>query len=67
MANVNDIIEGLTILAKHDPHGLDANVAADHDIIFGPGKKDVPEDDRKRLEQLGWFWDKEYDCWAMYV
>lgn len=67
MASVNEVIEGLKILAKHDPHGLDSEVAADHDILLGPGKRDVPEEDRVQLRELGWFWSKEDDCWFHFV
>lgn len=70
MASVNAVIEGLTILAKYDPKGLDSrNIAAEHDVLYGPGKgpEVMSEGDRKRLEELGWRWDDKADSWARFV
>lgn len=71
MATVRKVIDGLTILARYDPDGLDSHsVSAEHDVIYGPGPGDpdaVTEEDRERLEELGWHLDSEADCWARFV
>jgi len=78
MASIRDIIEGLEILAKtaKTPLGLaeqgvtDTRQAhlggADHDIIWGP-KADPNEQDKDRLDELGWHFDDRADCWARFV
>ena len=78
MASIKDIIEGLQILAKtaEIPLGLaeqgvtDGRQShlggADHDIIWGP-KTDPNEQDKARLNELGWHFDYEADCWARFV
>lgn len=78
MASIKEVVEGLEILAKtaEVPAGLaeqgetDRRKAmlggADHDIIYGP-EADPSEEDRARLDELGWHFDDEWDCWARFV
>jgi hypothetical protein len=78
MASVKDVIEGLEILAKtaEVPIGLAEQgstdrrqahlIGASHDVIWGPDA-DPSEEDKDRLEELGWFFDDESDCWARFV
>ncbi len=67
MAQMSDIVQGLTILLRYG----DGQVAAEHDQFFaGPnkmGKDDISEEDRKILETLRWYWDEDFDCWRRYV
>jgi hypothetical protein len=72
MASLNAVIEGLEILAKYCEKGRDSHeISASHDVIYaGPaceGEGSIPEPDRKRLDELGWFYDKQTDCWARFV
>ena len=78
MASIAEVIEGLEILAKTAviPRGLadkgetDRRTAqlggADHDIIWGPDA-DPSEEDQERLQEIGWFYSVEYDCWSRFV
>ena len=78
MASVKDVIEGLEILAKTaevpigpaEQGSTDRRQAhlggASHDVIWGPDA-DPSEEDKDRLEELGWFFDDESDCWARFV
>lgn len=64
---MKDLIESLTILAKY----LDETYApthCEHDILMVPGvtKEEVSEEDAKKLDDLGWHYDTEYDCWASF-
>jgi hypothetical protein len=68
VANLLCVIEGLQILAKY----VDANsndVAAEHDVIYGPYAADlnITDEDKEKLEELGWFIDSEVDSWAVFV
>lgn len=78
MASIAQVVEGLEILAKTAsvPRGLaekgetDRRTAhiggANHDIIWGPDA-DPSDEDKARLEELGWHFDQESDCWARFV
>jgi len=58
------IKEGLEIIAKYEP---DADFAAEHDQIF-VGEEDAAENmdkkDKEKMDELGWFIEKEYGCWS---
>jgi hypothetical protein len=78
MASIKDVIEGLEILAKTaavpvslaEQGSTDRRLAhlggASHDVIWGPDA-DPSEDDEARLDELGWHFDSELDCWARFV
>ena len=78
MASVAEVVEGLEILAKTAsvPKGLaekgetDTRTArlggASHDIIWGP-EADPSDEDKKRLDELGWHFDSESDVWSRFV
>ena len=62
------LIEALTIMAKYDDDSHP--VAAEHDVIYagvGINLGDVSQEDLKRLEELGWTHDKEFDCLSKFV
>lgn len=78
MASVAQVVEGLEILAKTAsvPRGLSENGetdtrtahlgGADHDIIWGP-EADPSDEDKTRLEELGWHVDSESGLWSRFV
>jgi hypothetical protein len=59
------ILEGLNILSKYFESG-DFN--AEHDQIWAGGDyaddADMAEEDIKKLKDLGWFIDEEFNCWS---
>ena len=78
MAQINEVIEGLEILAKTAsvPRGLAENGETDtrtamiggagHDIIWGPESNPSPED-ITRLDELGWHFCSENEAWSRFV
>lgn len=66
MADAKKIIEGLSIMQKH---GLSVEVDAQHDVLYaGPGiDGELTDEEQKKLEELGWHWDEEFDCWAIFT
>lgn len=61
--------DGLTILLKYEPKGTSS---AEHDIIYAGGdvcnsKENFSVKDIKALEELGWFWDDQFECWTMFT
>jgi hypothetical protein len=78
MASIKDVIEGLEILAKTatvpvflaEQGSTDRRQAhlggASHDVIWGP-EADPSDEDKARLDELGWFFDDGLDCWSRFV
>jgi hypothetical protein len=74
MASYADVIEGLEIFARLCKMGRSTHgILARHDVIYAGGIKrngpeeDVPDEDRKRLDELGWYWDSDMESWARCV
>lgn len=66
---MNDLIEALQILQKYgnDEHPTNC----EHDILMVyieniTDSKDVSKEDLSRLEELGFDWDEEYECFTSY-
>lgn len=57
-------IEAFTIFAKYSEG--DDHIAAEHDIIYACDKE-VSQEDKERLEVLGWYWDEELPCFYKHV
>ena len=78
MASIREVVEGLEILAKTaevpvylakqgETDRREASLGgADHDIIYGPDA-DPSDEDKERLDELGWRFDGGADCWARFV
>jgi hypothetical protein len=78
MASIKDVVEGLEILAKTakvpvflaEQGSSDRRLAhlggASHDVIWGP-EADPSEEDEARLDELGWHFNNESDCWSRFV
>jgi len=65
---MKDLIEALTILMKYgDAY---APTHCEHDILavagIGVEQGVVSSEDAKRLDELGFYWDGEYECWASF-
>lgn len=66
---VSDIIEGLNLIQKSKPESeSDYHFRAEHDEIFvGSLEWDMPDEDKKRMEELGWNQDEDADGWRAMV
>lgn len=62
---VTKIIEGLRLINKSKPEGKsDYHFRADHDEVWaGCLGWPMPEEDKKRMEELGWQQDEDADGW----
>lgn len=67
MAKYSEVIEGLKLFMEIE--GDKHNVCAEHDIVYaGPDAADTLTDEqRARLEALGWHIDSESGSWARFV
>lgn len=61
--DVNKLLWGLQVLKAHGK----VEISVGHEEFFaGTGGK-LPEHDHEVLTDLGWRWDEEYECYAMFV
>jgi len=68
---MKDLIEALTILDKyiHDPHHKKYPTHCEHDTLMVArvnNESSVTEEDKARLDELGFFYSDEYDCYISY-
>lgn len=68
MATLSTLLEGMQILNKYMGK-VEGECAAEHDIIYlpGPSKEELSAEDAKRLDDLGFFFDDQYDSWARFT
>jgi len=67
---MKDLIEALTILMKYGGADKYAPTHCEHDVFavagIGVSLEMVSEADAERLDELGFHWSDEYDCWASF-
>ncbi len=63
---MNRILEGLIILKKYVANG---SFSAEHDEIYagGDGQENMTEEDKKKMDELGWFFDEDNDSWTHFT
>ncbi len=63
-----DTIEALSIFIKYKPN---LYIEGQHDVVFVDLDEEtddrISDEDRDRLDQLGWFWSDEGDCWSHFT
>jgi len=59
---LTSLIEALTLIAKSQP---ESTICAEHDQIWVGGVEGADQQDRDRLEKLGWFESEE--SWSHFV
>lgn len=62
---ISAVIEGLQILQKTDDS--EYTIDAAHDQIWAGGERHVSEEERKRLLELGWFFDTDIERWSAFT
>lgn len=60
------LIEALTIFLKYGDHNYPTHCEHDILLIMEYDKDTISREDQNRLDELGFFWDDEYGCWASY-
>lgn len=65
---MKDLIEALTIFAKYQKEDTYSPTHCEHDVLMIAGvEEDQPSaEDRTRLDELGFIWSDEYDCWISF-
>ncbi len=67
--SIGAVIQGLQLIAKYCEHGEETQFAVEggHEIIYARSdqhKEEWSEEDAKRMEELGWFWESDGEGWA---
>ena len=65
MTKIENFVEGLQILVKYEQGYC---IIAEHDQFWAVGTdktENMPEEEKKRLEELGWFVDE--DSWSIFI
>jgi len=63
MADLTRVAEALTILARC---GV-GEISARHDELLAGTTGEVGDADRRALNDLGWSWDSDEDCWRRFT
>ena len=63
---MKNLIEALTIFAKYKDEAYPTH--CEHDVLWVVGitEKEVSKEDRKRLDDLGFFFSKSDDSWQSF-
>lgn len=69
---IEGFIEALQIIARYNKDGLKKKflLNAEHDILYTDTDIETPTEDSedgKRLDALGWHYDKSVDSWAYFT
>lgn len=64
---MDKLIEALTIFKKYANN--DYPTHCEHDVLYVVGieKDDVSKEDTKKLNELGFAWDSDVDCWGSFL
>jgi hypothetical protein len=63
---MRNLIEALSIFIKYKD--LTYPTHCEHDVlaIMGVTEDEVSAEDKKRLDELGFFWMEEHECWGSF-
>ena len=60
------LIEALQIFLKYKNETYPTHCEHDILMVVGITEEEVSEEDRQKLDELKFFWNSEYNCWASY-
>lgn len=63
---MEDLIEALKIFLKYKNEKWPTNCSHDLLAIMTISQEEVSEEDKKRLEELGFMWMEEHECWGSF-
>lgn len=63
---MEDLIKALQIFLKYGNESYPTHCEHDVMLICGYTEDQISDEDKKELDELGFFWTDEYDCWASY-
>ena len=60
------LIQALQIFLKYNNPTHPTHCEHDVLMVVGITEEEVSDEDKDKLDELGFFWNSEYDCWASY-
>ncbi len=63
---MKDLIAALNIFLKYKDAYAPTHCEHDVLLVVGITKEEVSEEDKARLNDLGFYWSYEYDCWGSF-
>lgn len=63
---MDKLIEALTIFLKYKNEYAPTHCEHDVMLVVGISQEEVSEEDKKRLDELGFRWSEEFDSWASF-
>lgn len=63
---MDKLIEALQIFLKYKNEQWPTHCEHDILMIIGITEDEISEEDKEKLDKLGFSWNSEYDCWASY-
>lgn len=63
---LKDLIEALQIFLKYSDEEYPTHCEHDVLMVIGIDEDQVSEEDKARLDELGFFWSDEHDCWSSF-
>ncbi len=63
---MENLIKALQIFLKYGNPNYPTHCEHDILMIVGYTSSDFSKEDREELDNLGFFWNNEYDCWTSF-
>lgn len=63
---MDNLIQALQIFMKYKNKEYPTHCEHDVMMVVGISKKEVTEEDKLKLDELGFRWSSEYECWVSY-
>lgn len=63
---MDKLIEALQIFLKYGNDGSPTHCEHDVLMVVGYSEDEISAEDKERLDELGFFWDNEYSCFASF-
>lgn len=63
---MDKLIQALQIFMKYKNEAHPTHCEHDIMMVVDISKEEVSNEDKTKLDELGFHWNKEYDCWASY-
>lgn len=63
---MSKLIEALNIFLKYRDRDYPTHCEHGVLMVVGISREEISKEDKKQLEELGFFWSTDYDCWGSY-
>lgn len=67
MATFGEVFQGMEILGQYENEDELVNAGHERFNVGGPPPDELPDEVESRLDELGWFWDEQFECWSIFT